>query len=95
MSGATAIADTIANTGEWMWASARSIEKGEPFLVYAYAARPNRKWLFDMHLEEPGEAPSFGWDTPHIYVPMSKIFAEVYAECKQLLGFSGSPLGEF
>ena len=88
MSGAAAIADTIANTGEWMWASARSIEKGDPLLVYAYAARPNRKWLFDMHLAKPGEPPSFGYEVPHIYVPMSKIFAEVYGECKRLPGIT-------
>jgi hypothetical protein len=32
-----------------------------------------------MHIINPGEPPSSGWDVPHLYVPMSAIFIAVYA----------------
>jgi hypothetical protein len=72
-----------------MWATARSVEQGEPLYIYAYATRSEQKWLFDMHIINPGEPPSFGWDVPHLYVPMSAIFIAVYTDCKKLLGISG------
>jgi hypothetical protein len=87
------IADTIAMTGEWMWAMARSIERGRPFQIFAYAARLDNEWQFDMHIENPdvespGEPPCFGWKVPHIYVPVGEIFIAVYNDCKKLLGIS-------
>ena len=57
-------------------------------LIYAYATRSEQKWLFDMHIINPGEPPSFGWDVPHMYVPMSAIFIAVYTDCKKFLGIS-------
>jgi hypothetical protein len=86
-------ADTIAMTGEWMWAMARSIERGTPFYIYAYATRSKNKWEFDMHVENPGvekpsEPPCFGWTAPNLYVPIGKIFIDVYNDCKKLLGIS-------
>jgi hypothetical protein len=81
-------ADDVARSGEWMWATARSVEQGEPLYIYAYATRSEQKWLFDMHSIKPGEPPSFGWDVPHLYVPMSAIFIAVYTDCKKLLGIS-------
>jgi hypothetical protein len=85
---AAQIADSVARSGEWMWATARSVEQGEPLYIYAYATRAEQKWLFDMHIINPGEPPSFGWDVPHLYVPMSAIFIAVYTDCKKLLGIS-------
>jgi DNA-binding transcriptional MerR regulator len=87
------IAETVAMTGEWMWAMARSIERGRPYLIYAYAARAKDKWQFDMHVENPGvekpsEPPCFGWEVPHIYVPVGEIFSAVYNDCKKLLGIT-------
>lgn len=75
----------VADTGEWMWSVARGIESGKPMVVYAYAARIKSKWKFDMHIGKRGEEPCFGWDAPHIFVPMSEIFIEVYKECKKVL----------
>ena len=75
---AAQIADSVARSGEWMWATARSVEQGESLYIYAYATRSEQKWLFDMHIINPGEPPSFGWDVPHMYVPMSAIFIAVY-----------------
>ncbi len=85
------IADRPAVQGEWMWAMARSIERGKPFHIYAYAARLDDEWQFDMHLENygiesPSEPPCFGWNVPHIYVPAGQIFIAVYNDCKKLLG---------
>ena len=71
-----------------MWAIARSVEQGESLYIYAYATRSEQKWLFDMHIINPGEPPSFGWDVPHMYVPMSAIFIAVYTDCKKFLGIS-------
>jgi hypothetical protein len=85
---AAQIADSVARSGEWMLATARSVEQGEPLYIYAYATRSEQKWLFDIHIANPGEAPSFGWDLPHMYVPMSAIFIAVYTDCKKLLGIS-------
>ena len=75
-------AKIVADTGEWMWATARGIEKGKPEVIYAYAMRIESKWRFDMHKGKRGEVPCFGWEHPHIFVPMSEIFTSVYAECK-------------
>jgi hypothetical protein len=72
--------------GEWMWAIARSIERGKRFYVYAYATRSDDQWLFDMHFVTPGEPPCFGLDLPHIFIPVSDVFEFVYSECKKLLG---------
>jgi hypothetical protein len=83
---AAEIADTVAMTGEWMWAVARAYERGKHLHVYLYAGRPNLKWQFDMHVGNLGEPPCFGWNVPHIYVPISEIFIAVYAECKRMLG---------
>jgi hypothetical protein len=41
-----------------------------------------------MHIINPGEPPSFGWDVPHMCVPMSAIFIAVYTDCKKFLGIS-------
>jgi hypothetical protein len=78
------LASTISQAGEWMWAVARGIENGRPFLVYAYATHAGGEWQFDVHMEKTGGAPCFGWDVPHVYVPMSTIFSPVYLECKRL-----------
>jgi hypothetical protein len=82
---AASIAQIVADTGEWMWAVARGVESGNSMVVYAYATRIKSKWKFDMHIQKHGEEPSFGWGQPHLYVPMSDIFATVYAECKKSL----------
>jgi hypothetical protein len=87
------LADAPAYEGEWMWAMARSIERGKPFYIYAYATRSDQKWQFDMHIENPGaerpnEPPCFGWKVPHIFVPVSEIFLVTYADCKKLLGLT-------
>jgi hypothetical protein len=34
------------------------------------------------------ESPCFGWDVPHIYVPVGKIFTAIYNDCKELLGLT-------
>ena len=87
------VADTLATKGEWMWAMARSIERARPFYIYAYAARTNKKWQFDMHIENsgvenPNDPPCFGGKVPHIYVPVSEIFIAVYDDCKAMLGLT-------
>ena len=69
------LAHIPAYGGEWMWGMARSIERGKPFFVYAYATRSGGNWEFDMHveglgIEKPGEPPCFGWKVPHIFVPV-------------------------
>jgi hypothetical protein len=70
----------------WVWACARSVEKNQPLNIYAYAARSADKWLFDMHVGDKGALSCFGWQVPHIYVPMSEIFKSVYNECKKIAG---------
>ena len=81
---------SIAAGGEWMWACARGIERGKPLVVYGYAARIEDEWVFDMHVGAPGAEPCFGWDVPHVFVPMSSLFAEAYGKCKALLAASNS-----
>jgi DNA-binding transcriptional MerR regulator len=93
MAEMAAIAETPTTKGEWMWAMARSVERGKPFYIYAYAAPIKNKWQFDMHIENPGvehpgEPPCFGWEVPHIYVPVSEIFIAVYDDCKRMLALS-------
>jgi hypothetical protein len=75
--------------GNWMWVCARSVEKNQPLNIYAYAARSDDKWLFELHLGEKGALPRFGWARPHIYVPLSEIFIAVYNECKNIAGVTG------
>ena len=80
-----------------MWALARSIERGRPFHIYAYAARLDDEWQFDMHIQNPGiaspsEPPCFGWQVPHIFVPVGEIFVAVYNDCKRTLGISDNTM---
>ena len=94
------VADIPAYGGEWMWAMARSIERGKPFYIYAYAARTKNKWQFDMHIENPGvksptEPPCFGWTHPNLFVPVGEIFIATYKDCKKVLGITmGEKAGE-
>lgn len=81
---------SIAAGGEWMWACTRGIERGKPLVVYGYASQVKGKWAFDMHIGAPGAEPCFGWDAPHVFVPMSSLFAEAYGKCKELLAASDS-----
>ena len=83
---AEGIAEPIAYAGEWQWALARSIERGHKLAIYAYATRQGGQWRIDMHVGRQAEPPLFGWDVPHIYIPVSEIFAFVYTGCKKLLG---------
>jgi hypothetical protein len=80
----------IAAGRNWMWACARSVETNLPINIYAYAARSGDRWLFDMHLGDKGEIPSFGLQVPHVYVPISEIFISVYKECKKILGVTAA-----
>jgi hypothetical protein len=83
------VAERFATEGEWMAACARSYERGAPIAMYAYATRSeNGEWLLDMHLFNYGEKPSFGWNVPHIFVPISDLYIDVYTKCKKLLGKS-------
>jgi hypothetical protein len=87
------LADAPAYEGEWMWFLARTLERGKPAHIYAYATRSGGKWEFEMHIkgpgvEKPNEPPCFGWKVPHIYVPVSEIFIAVYNDCKKLLGIT-------
>jgi len=52
-------AETVSG-GEWMYACARSIERGDPLTIYGYAAPLKGKWLFDMHVGARGTEPCFG-----------------------------------
>ena len=83
---AAEIAETVAYTGEWMWACARNSEQGHPINMFAYATRSKGKSLFDMHFGETGIAPCFGWQVPHVFIPISEIFIVAYLECKKILG---------
>ena len=94
---AAEIADRPATQGEWMWAMARSIERGKPFYIYGYATRREDEWVFDMHIENPGiaspsEPPCFGWQVPHIFVPVGEIFVAAYNDCKRTLGISDNTM---
>ena len=80
----------IAAGRNWMWACARSAETKQPINIYAYAARSADRWLFDMHFGENGAIPCFGLRVPHVYVPISEIFINVYKECKKILGVTGA-----
>jgi hypothetical protein len=79
------IADAVTG-GNWMWALARSIERGNPLRLYAYATRSDGEWSLDMHIGEFLAAPKFGFDVPHIFVPMTVLFDEAYQKCRQLVG---------
>jgi hypothetical protein len=81
---------SVAAGGEWMWACARGIERGKPLIIYGYASRVKGKWEFDMHVGLAGAEPRFGWHTPHLFVPMSAVFAEAYGKCKTLLASDAS-----
>ncbi len=85
------ISDTPAMTGEWMWAVARSIERGKPLNIYAYASRSGEEWLFDMHFVNRGEPPCFGENVPHVFIPVSDVFAYVYTKCKKILSIETPP----
>jgi hypothetical protein len=76
----------IAAGRNWMWVCVRSVETNQPINIYAYAARSADRWLFDIHLGEKGAIPCFGFQVPHVYVPISEIFISVYNECKKILG---------
>jgi hypothetical protein len=78
-------ASIVADTGEWMWSTARCVEEGKPRMIYAYATRIDGKWKFDMHIGKRANRPCFGWEHPHVFVPMSEIFGSVYVECRKLI----------
>ena len=47
---AAQIADSVARSGEWMWATARSVEQGESLYIYAYATRSEQKYVPHMYV---------------------------------------------
>jgi hypothetical protein len=83
-----------ASGGVWMESVARGLENDTPFpRVYAYAAYDKGEWLFDMEVGEL-KKPEFGVTIPHIFIPMSDVFAAVYIECKKLLGIVTTATGK-
>jgi hypothetical protein len=86
-SDTTKITDLVAG-GNWMWAVARGIENGKPFKISGYATQVKGKWVFDPRLGSERSDPSFGLDVPHLFIPMSSIFAMVYGDGKKLLGIT-------
>jgi hypothetical protein len=81
------VADIIAG-GNWQWAVSRGVENAEPFKICSYATKDHGEWLFDIQIGEERRAPRFGLDVPHLFIPIWRIFAEVYVECKKLLGIT-------
>lgn len=95
----TAELAALVTSGEWMWAQARSIERGKPLNIYAYATRQKQEWRVDMHVGAEGQPPNFGspdlgWNAPNIFVPMAQIFTQVYSECKKILGIETAARSE-
>ncbi len=87
---ATNIAELAAYIaeGNWFWAVARGVENNNPFKIYCYATRSKGKWLFDTHIGDELKEPCFGLNEPFLFIPMWRIFSEVYVECKKLLGIT-------
>ena len=89
-----AISELTDQSEGWSWGMARSIERGAPFCIYAYATLPGNgnKWKFDVHIEiqseKPTEPPRFRWNVPHIFVPVGEIFIATYNDCKKMLGIT-------
>ena len=49
------------------------------------------KWTFDTHIGDELKEPCFGLTEPFLFIPMWRIFSEVYVECKKLLGVTDQP----
>jgi hypothetical protein len=68
----------------WMWAVARSVERETPLKIHCYAVFIDGSWKIDPQVGEELKEPCFGLKVPHIFIPMSEIFASVYLECKAI-----------
>ena len=82
---------TYIAEGNWFWAVARGVENNKPFKIYCYATRSKNKWTFDTHIGDELKEPCFGLTEPFLFIPMWRIFSEVYVECKKLLGVTDQP----
>jgi hypothetical protein len=83
-------AHVLADEG-WMWAVARSVERGKPLEVFAAIAWVDGCWDLWLELEAEKLASPFGPEVPYIVVPVGAIFACVYGQCKALLEGSERP----
>jgi hypothetical protein len=76
------MAQTIADEG-WMWAVARSVDRGKPLALFAAINRVDDCWQFFMEFDVGKFAQRFQPDEPYAVVPIGEIFATVYRDCKK------------
>jgi hypothetical protein len=62
---------------------ARSVENNSQFDVSCYATHTSKGWDIDVQFGKPA-GPQFGLEAAYMFIPMSKIFADVYRECREV-----------
>ncbi len=82
-SSVSRMAQTLADEG-WMWAVARSVDRGKPLTLFAAITRADDCWQFFMEFDVSKLAPRFRPDEPYAIVPIGMLFAGVYRQCKEI-----------
>lgn len=79
-----ALVRAVADDG-WMWAVARSAERGAPLNVMGAATLSNECWDFRLYPPGANFTPGFGDNVPYAVLPLGAIFSSVYRDCRTLL----------
>jgi hypothetical protein len=82
-SSITHMANTLADEG-WMWAVARSVDRGKPLALFAAINRAEDCWRFFMEFDVGKFPQRFLPKEPYAVIPIGVLFAEVYRQCKTM-----------
>ena len=74
----------LADEG-WMWAVARSVERGKPLALFAAVTSDRGCWEYHLGLQKPFSPEEFGAGVPYLVIPVGEWFASVYRKCQFLL----------
>ncbi len=81
--GINQLARVITDEG-WMWAVARSVERGKPLPLFGGVSKDGGCWSFYVELDAQKLHSHFAPDAVYAVVPIGAIFARVYTQCKSI-----------
>ncbi len=78
------LSTVIADEG-WMWAVARSVERGKLLPIMAAITRSTDCWDLFLEFDVGKFADRIEADRPYVVIPIGAIFASVYSKCKAIV----------
>jgi hypothetical protein len=84
----TCLTSMLANEKSWMWAAARSVERGKSLNLVASITRSDGRWRYVIHGEDETPDHLFGDLAPQARViarlPITALFEDVYKSCRSI-----------